>query len=97
MVKPERSERLQFMLSEDELAAINNWRFTRRMPSRAAAVRDLLRRGIAIEDFGRTERHIPAQRPLAELTDDEALPQNSPAPRAIFRLGVRLSAKYLAR
>ena len=40
----ERGERLQIMLSADELRAVEDWRFARRMPSRAAAVRELLRR-----------------------------------------------------
>ena len=39
----ERGERLQIMLSADELRAVENWRFEKRMPSRAAAVRELLR------------------------------------------------------
>jgi hypothetical protein len=42
-----REERLQIMLSPQELTAIENFRFTHRMPSRAAAVRELLRHGIA--------------------------------------------------
>ena len=40
-----RETRLQIMLDDDELAAIDDWRFQRRMPSRAAAIRELLRRG----------------------------------------------------
>jgi hypothetical protein len=44
-----RGERLQIMLTEEELAALDDWRFTQRMPSRAAAVRDLLRRGLSAE------------------------------------------------
>ncbi|MDB5493365.1 MAG: hypothetical protein JWP86_702 [Phenylobacterium sp.] len=44
-----RGERLQIMLTEDELRALDDWRFTRRMPSRAAAVRELLRLGLAAE------------------------------------------------
>jgi hypothetical protein len=44
-----RDERLQIMLTEEELAALDDWRFTRRMPSRAAAVRELLRLGLASE------------------------------------------------
>lgn len=44
-----RGERLQIMLTEEELAALDDWRFARRMPSRAAAVRDLLRRGLEAE------------------------------------------------
>jgi len=39
------------MLSQDELRAIENWRFAKRMPSRAAAVRELLRRGLTAEGF----------------------------------------------
>ena len=41
-----RAERLQIMLTEEELRALDDWRFSRRMPSRAAAVRELLRRGL---------------------------------------------------
>ena len=44
-----RPERLQIMLTFDELKALDDWRFARRMPSRAAAVRELLRRGLATE------------------------------------------------
>ncbi len=46
-----RPERLQIMLDPDELAAIDDFRFHSRMPSRAAAVRELLRRGLAAEGF----------------------------------------------
>ena len=63
-----RGERLQIMLTEDELKALDDWRFSHRMPSRAAAVRELLKRGLAAdavvtvdgrsksEDFGITQR-----------------------------------------
>ena len=44
-----RPERLQIMLSAEELKALDDWRFARRMPSRAAAVRELLRLGLAAE------------------------------------------------
>jgi hypothetical protein len=47
----DRLIRLQIMLDDDELSAIENWRFKSRMPSRAAAVRELLRRGLAAEGF----------------------------------------------
>ena len=46
-----RGERLQIMLTDKELEAVDNWRFSRRMPSRAAAVRELLKRGLAAEGF----------------------------------------------
>jgi hypothetical protein len=42
-----REERLQIMLSPGELKAVDNFRFRHRIPSRAAAVRELLRQGIA--------------------------------------------------
>ncbi len=41
-----RNERLQIMLDEGELQAIENWRFRMRMPTRTAAVRELLRLGL---------------------------------------------------
>lgn len=46
-----RGERLQIMLTADELTALDQWRFSRHMPSRAAAIRELLRRGLATEGF----------------------------------------------
>lgn len=46
-----RGERLQIMLSPEEVAAVDDWRFQRRMPSRAAAVRELLKRGLAADGF----------------------------------------------
>jgi hypothetical protein len=42
---------MQIMLQPEELGAIDDWRFLKRMPSRAAAVRELLRRGLAAEGF----------------------------------------------
>ena len=44
-----RPERLQIMLSADELRAVDDWRFKRRMPSRASAIRELLRLGLENE------------------------------------------------
>jgi hypothetical protein len=46
-----RVERLQIMLGGEELKALDDWRFSRRMPSRASAVRELLKRGLAAEGF----------------------------------------------
>ena len=45
----QRGERLQIMLSDDELTAVDDWRFGARMPSRASAIRELLKRGLAAE------------------------------------------------
>ena len=47
-----RGERLQIMLTQAELRIVDTWRFAKRMPSRAAAIRELLKRGIAAEGFG---------------------------------------------
>jgi hypothetical protein len=41
-----RGERLQIMLAPDELTAVDDFRFRHRMPSRAAAVRELFRLGL---------------------------------------------------
>jgi hypothetical protein len=46
-----RDERLQIMLSAEELVVLDDFRFQARMPSRAAAVRELLKRGLAAGGF----------------------------------------------
>jgi hypothetical protein len=46
-----RAERLQIMLTHEELRIVDTWRFAKRMPSRAAAIRELLKRGLAAEGF----------------------------------------------
>lgn len=51
MASASRAERLQVMLTEQELRTLDDWRFSRRMPSRAAAIRELLKRGLAAEGF----------------------------------------------
>jgi hypothetical protein len=51
MTERSRGERLQIMLSRDELDLVDNFRFAKRMPSRAATVRELFRRGLAAEGF----------------------------------------------
>jgi len=45
------SEAFQIMLGQEELTAVDDFRFQTRMPSRAAAVRELLKRGLAAEGF----------------------------------------------
>lgn len=44
-----RETRLQIMLSDEELEAIDDWRFQQRMPSRAAAIRQLLNVGLRVK------------------------------------------------
>ena len=43
-----RGERLQVMLSPEELATVDDFRFRHRMPTRAAAVRELLKLGLTV-------------------------------------------------
>jgi hypothetical protein len=43
-----RGERLQVMLSPEELATVDDFRFKHRMPTRAAAVRELLKLGLGV-------------------------------------------------
>jgi hypothetical protein len=43
-----RGERLQIMLSPEELSALDDFRFKNRMPSRASAIREVLRRGLGV-------------------------------------------------
>ena len=56
-----RPERLQIMLDPEELRAIDDFRFHRRMPSRAATVRELLKRGLAAEGFEVASARIKSQ------------------------------------
>ena len=46
-----RGERLQIMLTAEELVVLDDFRFKQRMPSRASAIRELLKRGLAGEGF----------------------------------------------
>ena len=41
-----REERLQIMLSPQEMSVVDDFRFAHRMPTRAAAVRELLKLGL---------------------------------------------------
>ena len=58
MAEITRGERLQIMLTLKELEALDTWRFSRRMPSRAAAIRELLKRGMAAEGFSMADSHL---------------------------------------
>ena len=50
-----RGERLQIMLTAKELEALDNWRFAARMPSRASAIRELLKRGLSAAGFAKAD------------------------------------------
>jgi hypothetical protein len=56
-----RGERLQIMLTFEELRALDDWRFAKRMPSRASAVRELLKRGLTAEGFTVAEAGAKSQ------------------------------------
>ncbi len=76
-----RGERLQIMLTESELSALDDWQFSRRMPSRAAAVRELLKRGLAAEGFVAAEQRTRSKDygvvGPAEEQDDEKPEESS--------------------
>ena len=56
-----RVERLQIMLTEDEFGVIDDWRFARQMPRRAAAVRELIQRGLAADGFALADRNVKSK------------------------------------
>ncbi|TPN81971.1 hypothetical protein FJ987_16940 [Mesorhizobium sp. CU2] len=81
MAELERPQRLQIMLTDEELAALENWRFEKRMPSRSAAVRELLRRGLAAEGFLTAGSGIKSQDfgVISQAAGDDEKPKNSKA------------------
>lgn len=56
-----RLTRLQVMLTTDELAALDNFRFEKRMPSRASAIREILRRGLQADGFDTANAASPSK------------------------------------
>jgi len=46
-----RTEKIQLMLNDEEIKAIDDWRFDHRLPSRAAAIRELISRGLHTSEF----------------------------------------------
>ena len=68
-----RPDRLQIMLSPEELSAVDDFRFEQRMPSRAAAVRELMRRGLAAVGHAAAE---PGERSASfgVLSNEKAAP-----------------------
>jgi hypothetical protein len=73
----EREERLQIMLSPEELKAVDDFRFVHRMPSRAAAVRELFRVGLAaagapVENAGIKSSDYSVLRRARQKTDKHA-------------------------
>lgn len=69
--KPKRTERLQIMLANVELQAIDDWRYDNRIPTRAAAIRELLRRGMVAEDLEPPQQN--AETSEYSVIDDDTL------------------------
>lgn len=76
-----RPERLQIMLSPDEMRALDDWRFARRMPSRASAIRELLKRGLAMDgvDLQTDGKHSASFGVLDDRKNEDE--KQLPAPR----------------
>jgi len=77
MAEVTRGERLQIMLTNEELSALDDWRFKTRMPSRASAVRELLRRGLAAEGFALAKSGRKSQA-FGVLEAPELVPKRRP-------------------
>jgi len=61
MAEITRGERLQIMLTTRELEALDTWRFSARMPSRASAIRELLKRGLAAQGFLKADAQMKSR------------------------------------
>lgn len=73
MVDPsrKRTDRIQLMLDDDELEAIDGWRFDNRLPSRAAAIRELIKRGLSNRDLEPPDTKDAKTTDFSVLSDDE--------------------------
>ena len=69
-----RTERLQLMLDDEELTRIDDWRFDNRIPTRAAAIRELIRRGMLYEDIVDDDTELPDPREM-KSTEFRAVPE----------------------
>jgi hypothetical protein len=74
-----RGERMQIMLTAEEVAALDDWRFAKRMPSRAAAIRELLKRGLAAEGFDTADAGVQSKQ--FGVVDGEAPSEGGRPPR----------------
>jgi hypothetical protein len=63
-----REQRLQVMLTPQELSEIDDWRFMQRMPSRSAALRALLKLGLASQ--GSSARFTSGSQDFSEGSSD---------------------------
>ena len=65
------------MLTPQELRALDDWRFKSRMPSRAAAIRELLKRGLAGEGLSLADDGS-SRRIRRDLQNGERHPDGEP-------------------
>lgn len=66
-----RTEKLQIMLSDAEIEAIDDWRFKHRLPSRAAAIRELISRGLHTDEFVQPSSNKPTNAFAVTTPPDE--------------------------
>jgi hypothetical protein len=65
-----RGERIQLMLDRPEVDLIDEWRHAKRMPSRAAALRELIRRGLEAEGFSEPDFRLKSKDFGVSVTED---------------------------
>jgi hypothetical protein len=86
-----RLTRLQVMLSADELAALEDFRFEKRMPSLAAAIREILRRGLTVNGFNLAGKGLSSSE--FGVLESESEPSSAAATNAPVELVRVKSAK----
>ena len=66
LTRSKRTERLQIMINDEELQAIESWRFVNCVSTRAGAVRKLIQLGLIASKQGQPiPRDLPLNRPNA--------------------------------
>jgi hypothetical protein len=81
MSEMNKPERLQIILTQEELAALDDWRFATRMPTRAAAIRELMKRGMAVRTDGDGAKGIGRRSRDVRLVERGSHPGNGAAER----------------
>ena len=89
-----RGERLQIMLTQDEVKALDDWRFAKRMPSRASAIRELLRVGLAAEGVDVAAAGVRSKDFGVVAATPKAAARNLPPPRGRVASVVPVSVSH---
>jgi hypothetical protein len=74
-----KPERLQIILTQEELTALDDWRFANRMPTRAAAIRELMKRGMAVRNDGDRAAGMGRRSRDVRLVERQSAPSNGVA------------------